>query len=266
MPFGGLRELRPWFELLQPLAHVLLVWLLAWLLLRSMRRLLLAFRNHVTLRVDESRDSRRIETLINVFRYAATITIVAVAGMLALGEIGITITPLLATAGVAGIAIGFGAQSLVKDFFSGLFLLLENQVSEGDHIEAGGKTGRVESVTLRHIRMRDLDGSVHFIPNGMITTVTNHSRDYAYAVIDLSVARSADIDHVLATMRSIGDAMRGDPAFAQALLAEVDIDGIEKLEEGSVLLRCRLKTLPSQQWRVRREFLRRMEHRLDTRS
>lgn len=246
-----------------PVSHILIVWLLAWLLLRAIRRLLLGFREHVASRVDESRESRRLETLTNVFRYTADIALVGMAGMLTLGEFGISITPLLATAGVAGIAIGFGAQSLVKDFFSGLFLLLENQVSEGDFIEAAGKAGQVESVTLRHIRMRDYDGSVHFIPNGMITTVTNRSREYAYAVIDLAVPQAQQVETVFAMMHEVSAEMRADSVLGRAMLADVDVAGVEKLDDAWVVLRCRLKARPTMQWRVRREFLRRMKSRLE---
>jgi moderate conductance mechanosensitive channel len=261
---GYLEDLR---AVAGPVSHILIVWLLAWLLLRAIRRLLLGFRDHIANRVDESsheiNDSRRLETLTSVLRYTANITLVGMAGMLTLSEFGISISPLLATAGVAGIAIGFGAQSLVKDFFSGLFLLLENQVSEGDFIEAAGKAGQVESVTLRHIRMRDYDGSVHFIPNGMITTVTNRSREYAYAVIDLAVPQAQQVETVFAMMREVGAEMRADSVLGRSILADVDIAGVEKLDDTWVVLRCRLKSRPARQWRVRREFLRRMKSRLE---
>ncbi|RZI40316.1 mechanosensitive ion channel [Herbaspirillum sp. HC18] len=228
------------------------------------RRLLRALKTHIVLRVDELRDSRRIETLMNVFRYTANVVISGVAIMLTLGAIGISITPILATAGVAGIAVGFGAQSLVKDFFTGLFLLIENQVSEGDLIEAAGKSGHVERVTLRHIRIRDYDGSVHFIPNGMITTVTNRSRDYAYAVIDLNVRRQEDLNHVFSLMEQVGRDMRADSAIGPLILDDIDMAGVEKVEDNTVALRCRIKVKPSKQWRVRREFLRRMKAAIDT--
>lgn len=260
-------EISQWAELLRPFWHILLVWLLAWLVLRSLRRALAAFKLHIVHKVERGPggpdDFRRIETLTNVFRYAAGIVVFGVAAMLTLGEIGISITPILATAGVAGIAIGFGAQSLVKDFFTGLFLLLENQVSEGDVIEVAGKSGYVERVTLRHIRIRDYDGSVHFIPNGMITTVTNRSREYAYAVIDLAVGRQQDLERVFGLMREAGTAMRRDPAFGAMLLGDVDIAGVEKVEDAAMTLRCRLKVKPARQWSVRREFLRRMKLALD---
>lgn len=259
--------LREWADILRPATHIFLIWLLGWLLLRSMRRVLSVFMRHIEHKAeqqgDEPRDFRRLDTLANVFRYTANIVIVGMAVLLTLDQIGISITPILATAGVAGIAVGFGAQSLVKDFFSGLFLLLENQVSEGDLIEAAGKAGYVERVTLRHIRIRDYDGSVHFIPNGMITTVTNRSREYAFAVVDVTVARHHDLDRVFALMREVCDAMRKDATLSWAILDDIDIAGVEKLDDASVTLRCRLKARAARQWRVRREFLRRMKLALD---
>jgi len=257
-------EWRMLAESALPSLRIVLVWVLALLALWMIRRLLRALKTRIRNHVDVLRDSRRIETLMNVFRYTANIVIVGVAIMLTLGTIGISITPILATAGVAGIAVGFGAQSLVKDFFTGLFLLIENQVSEGDVIEAAGKSGLVERVTLRHIRIRDYDGSVHFIPNGMITTVTNRSRDYAYAVIDVNVRRQEDLDRVFARMEEIGRTMRADPVVGPLILEDIDLAGVEKLEDASVALRCRIKVQPSRQWRVRREFLRRMKAAIDT--
>lgn len=263
-----LNDWRQWWDWIRPMLHIIVIWLLAWGALWTIHRLLRVMKVRIVSRGDgrqyEPHDVRRVETLVNVFRYTANIVIVGMAILLTLGTIGISITPILATAGVAGIAIGFGAQSLVKDFFTGLFLLIENQVSEGDVIEAAGKSGYVERVTLRHMRIRDYDGSVHFIPNSMITTVTNRSRDYAYAVIDINVRREEDLDRVFERMQGIGDAMRKDAIFGPAILDDLDIAGVEKVEDASIGLRCRLKVRPAKQWRVRREFLRRMKAAMDS--
>jgi moderate conductance mechanosensitive channel len=263
-----LHELRQWGEWMRPAFRLIVIWILAWLALWMIRRVLRVLKTQLIGTVDGLReslhDSRRVETLMNVFRYTANIVIVAVAVMLTLGIIGISITPLLATAGVAGIAVGFGAQSLVKDFFTGLFLLIENQISEGDVIEAAGKSGYVERVTLRHVRIRDYDGSVHFIPNSMITTVTNRSRDYAYAVVDINVRRQQDLEQVFSLMHKVSNEMRGHAMIGKDILDDVDIAGVEKLEDATIGLRCRLKVRPAKQWRMRREFLFRMKAAMDT--
>jgi moderate conductance mechanosensitive channel len=164
-----------WLESAHPVWRIFLIWLAALLVLRFMHKLVGVMRAHIIGKA-WGHDSRRLDTLSNVFQHTATVVMLAIAGMLTFDQIGISIAPILATAGVAGIAIGFGAQSLVKDFFTGLFLLIENQVAEGDTIEVAGKSGLVEEITLRHIRLRDQDGSVHFIPNGIVTIVTNKSR------------------------------------------------------------------------------------------
>ncbi|GIZ53758.1 mechanosensitive ion channel family protein [Noviherbaspirillum aridicola] len=260
---NDINTLKLWATALRPWIDIFVIWVLAWITLRLIRHSLQTLKNHIVGRVDREREGRRIETLMNVFRYTANVAVAAVAVMLTLGTIGISVAPLLATAGVAGIAIGFGAQSLVKDFFTGLFLLIENQVSEGDMIEAAGKSGQVERVTLRHIRVRDYDGSVHFIPNGMITTVTNRSRDFAYAVIDLNVRRQDDLNHVFDTMREIGQQLRRDPALGPSILDDIDIGGVEQVGDATVTLRCRIKVRPGRQWRIRREFLRAMKQVMD---
>lgn len=258
-----LNSIRLWLPSLRPWFDILVIWALAWFALRLIRRTLSAFNAHIAGRVDQEREGRRIETLMNVFRYTANVALIALAVMLTLGAIGISVAPLLATAGVAGIAVGFGAQSLVKDFFTGLFLLIENQVSEGDMIEAAGKSGQVERVTLRHIRIRDYDGSVHFIPNGMITTVTNRSREFVYAVIDLNIRRQDDLAKTFATMRVVAQQLRNDPAIGPSILEDIDIGGVEQVSDATVTVRCRIKVRPGRQWRVRREFLRAMKQVMD---
>lgn len=251
-----------WARVLQPFWHILLIILLAAMLLRFTHRLVRVLKVHIIAR-NLMRDARRIDTLSNVFQHAATIIIIAIAGMLAMAEIGIAITPILATAGVAGIAIGFGAQSLVKDFFTGLFLLIENQVSEGDVIEVAGKAGLVEEITLRHIRMRDDDGSVHFIPNSSITILTNRSRGFAYAIIDFVATRNATPDVIFGMIQDVAHALRNDPAFASQILGDMEIEGIDRLDDALMTIRCRMKVKPLQQERIRREFLARMKTALD---
>jgi len=184
--------------------------------------------------------------------------------MLVLSELGISIAPILAAAGVLGLAVGFGAQSLVKDYFSGLFLLLEDQIRHGDVIEAGGKSGLVEEVTLRYVRMRGYDGNVHFVPNGQIESVTNMTREYSYALIDVGVAYRENIDEVFAVIRQVAAGMRADPQFQHVILEDVDLAGVENWADSAVVIRLRIKVFPIEQWNVRREFLRRLKAAFDT--
>lgn len=201
-----------------------------------------------------------------VLSNTGTVVVVIVAGMLVLSEIGVSVAPLLATAGVAGLAIGFGAQSLIKDYFNGFFLLIEDQIREGDVVEIGGKAGEVEEMTLRYVRLRDGDGYVYFIPNGEIKMVVNRTRAYAYAMVDAAILSHQHVDPALAAMREVGDAMRKDPGFASLILGDLEIFGVERWELWGMGLRCRFKVLPHARDNVRREFLKRLAGAFEARG
>jgi small conductance mechanosensitive channel len=243
--------------------RVALVLVLAWLVWRAAARVIGVARQRLMTRKPAPDDVKRIQTMTQVFRYAVGVLVAVVTIMIVLGELGISIAPLLATAGVAGIAIGFGVQSLDKDYFTGFALLIENQVRQGDVIETAGKGGLVEEVTLRYIRLRDYDGTVHFIPNSLVTTVSNKTMGFGYARIEVGVAYHADLEQAFALMRSTSAALRADATFGPRILEDIEIAGVEELGESSVTLRARLKTLPLEQWNVRREFLRRLKAAFD---
>lgn len=246
--------------------HVVVILILGWLALRLTRKLIGLLRNYLNGRTDSAEESRRVETLLRVFHYIFTVLITLVAGMLVLSEVGISIAPILGAAGVMGIAVGFGAQNLVKDYFNGFFLLLENQIRQGDVVEVSGKSGQVEDVTLRYVCLRDYEGSVHYIPNGLITTVTNKSRGYAYGVIDVSIAYRESIDEVCEVMREVGSRMRADAVIGPKILEDIEIAGVQEWADSAIILRCRFKTVALEQWGVRREFLRRLKDTFDARG
>lgn len=248
-------NLQEWTEVARTGVHVLLILLLAWLARKLVDRLLELLRRQMTQHVDDVDHAKRAATLVRVLSYLASVGISLLAGVMVLHELGIVITPFLAAAGVAGVAVGFGAQSLVKDYFTGIVMLLEDQARVGDSIEAGGKSGVVEAVTLRHIRLRDYEGHVHYVPNGTITTVTNRSRGYCYAMVDLSLAAGESIDAALKLMHEVGHALRDDEALKPYILGEVDLAGVEKWTEAGVVLRARIKTEPQHQDMVRRAYL-----------
>jgi small conductance mechanosensitive channel len=229
-------------------------------------RLIRLFRGYMARRTGGD-EVARIETLARVFRNIAGVVIAIVAGTLVLGELGISVAPILATAGVAGIAVGFGAQSLIKDYFNGFFLLLDDQVRQGDVVEIAGKSGLVEEVTLRYVRLRDLDGHVHFVPNGEIKVVTNRTREFATAMIEVGVAYREDPDEALGVMRDVGRAMRADPEWQGRIIDDVEIIGVERWADSAVILRCRLRVAPPiEQWNVKREFLKRLKKAYDQRG
>ncbi len=246
--------------------RVTLIAVVAWIAVAILNRMIRAFRQRIALRLDEREQVKRAETIGRVFRYLATVIVTLIASVSILSEFGVSIAPILGAAGVVGLAVGFGAQSLVKDYFTGFFLLLENQLTTGDVVEVGDRSGLVEDVTLRYVRLRDYDGNVHFVPNNLITTVKNMSRGFAQAVIDVGVAYRENTDEAFEAMRAIGSGMRADAIFGPKLLDELEIAGVERWDDSAVVLRCRFKVVPLEQWSVRREFLRRLKKEFDARG
>lgn len=255
--------LGEWRELATIALHIAIILGLSWLAMRLSRRLIVRLRFHLQHDVDDHEHIKRLDTLGRVFRYVTTVIITLTGGMLILSVVGISIAPILATAGVLGIAVGFGAQSLVKDYFNGFFLLLEDQIRQGDVVEVAGKGGLVEEMTLRYIRLRDYEGSVHIIPNGIVGTVTNRSRGYAYAVVDVGVAYREDIDEVYAVMRAVAAELRADPDMVSKIVDDIEIAGVDQWGDSAVVIRCRFKVMPLEQWGVRRNFLHRLKKAFD---
>jgi len=243
--------------------RVALILAMAWLALSVSRKALVRIRMHMQQDASDLERIKRLNTLEQVGRYVVAVLIILITAMLVLSEMGISIAPILAAAGVLGIAIGFGAQSLVKDYFIGLFLLLENQVRQGDVVDIAGKSGLVEEMTLRYIRLRDYEGNVHFVPNGTIDTVTNRSRTFAHAVIDVGVAYREDVDEVYAVMREVAAALRADPEMEEKILEDLDIAGVDQWGDSAVVIRCRFKVRPLEQWGVRRAYLYRLKKAFD---
>jgi moderate conductance mechanosensitive channel len=238
----------------------------AWILVAVLQRAIRLLRTRIANRLDDRDAARRAETIGRVFRYIVAVGVSAVAGMLVLSELGISLAPILGAAGVVGVAVGFGAQSLVKDYFSGFFILFEDQIRTGDVVKLGDHAGLVEEINLRHVRLRDYDGNVHFVPNGNITSVINMSRGFAQAVIDVGVAYREDVDEVFGLMREVAAQLRADPAFGPRILDDLEIAGVDKWDASAVVLRCRFRTAPLEQWGVRREYLRRLKQAFDARG
>lgn len=235
----------------------------AWLLISLAQRAIRTLRVRIASRMDDRESVKRAETLGRVFRYLAAVVISLIAGMLILSELGVSVAPILGAAGVVGLAVGFGAQSLVKDFFTGFFLLLENQIRQGDVVKLGEHSGVVEVVTLRYVQLRDYDGHVHFVPNGTITTVVNMARGFAQSVVDVGVSYGTDLDSAMALMHEVAAEMRSDPAHAARILGDLEMAGVERWDDSAVVLRARFRVAPLEQWTVRREYLRRLKYAFD---
>jgi len=202
---------------------------------------------------------QRARTLLPLARNAVRVVVGVVATLMVLAELGINIAPILAGVGVVGLAIGFGAQSLVKDVITGVFILLEDSLAIGDVVTLAGRSGVVESITIRTIRIRGLDGSVHTVPFSAIDTVTNLTKDFSFHVADIAVPYNTDIDEASSVMRDVVEQMRSEPEFASLIREPLEILGVESLGNASVVIRARIKTVPAKQWTVGRAFNRRLK-------
>jgi moderate conductance mechanosensitive channel len=206
---------------------------------------------------------KRAATLSQVINTITRISVWLVAGLMIVREFGVDIAPILAGAGVAGLAIGFGAQSLVKDFFSGFFLLIEDQVRVGDVVRAAGQEGQVERVTLRTTVLRDLSGALHVIPNGEIATVSNLTYGWSRALIEVGVSYREDIDRVFEVMRGVGAQLRNDPEMSRHITEDLEILGVDGFGDSALKIKAYFKTEPLKQWIVAREYRRRLKAAFD---
>jgi len=206
---------------------------------------------------------KRADTVRSVLMHLITVSVLLMTTLVLLSEIGVKIGPILAAAGIVGVAVGFGAQHLVKDIISGFFILLEDQIRVGDVVEIGGKAGLVERVNLRMTVLRDLAGNVHFVPNGEIKVVTNMTKDYSRYVIEIGVAYREDVDQVIEVIKQVDEGLRQDGEYKTDILEPVEILGLDRFADSSVIIKARIKTVPIRQWAVGREFNRRLKQRFD---
>jgi small-conductance mechanosensitive channel len=209
------------------------------------------------------RAAARAETLGLVLRSVASFFIWALAFVTILGQIGISLGPLIAGAGLAGVALGFGAQSLVKDFLAGIFILVEDQYGVGDIVDAGEATGTVEAVSLRTTKLRDVNGTVWHIPNGAIVRVGNKSQQWARALLDIVVSYGSDLDLAQQVIKGVADELWQDPAWTGQVLEEPEVWGVEDLGPAGITIRLVVKTQPSRQFTVMRELRQRLTVGLD---
>lgn len=217
----------------------------------------------VAQRASTARRSSQLRTLAPVLVGVANTALIVLASMMTLSQIGVEIGPLLAGAGIVGVAVGFGAQTVVKDFLTGVFLILEDAVSIGDSVKIGGFGGVVEEMSLRTIKLRDFDGTLHIFPYSEAQVIHNQTRSYSYYVIELVISRSSDIGKALELMRSTGEQVRHEPEFKAANVEAVEIAGVDKLSDAGIALKARIRTAPGKQWSVGREYLRRLKIALD---
>jgi len=246
--------------------HIVIVTVLALILIRGARILSCRLMAVVIKQKEDPEFQKRTQTLGSIVRTISIITILAVASIMVLKEFGIEIGPILAAAGIVGLAVGFGAQSLVKDVISGFFILLEDQIRVGDVVQIAGKGGLVEKINLKTTILRDLAGNVHYVPNGHIDVVTNMTKDFSRYVFDIGVAYREDVDEVVEIVKEVDEELRNDPDYQDDILEPIEVLGLDQFGSSSVIIRARTTTKPIKQWRVGREFNRRLKKKFHERN
>lgn len=251
------------------LLHIVIVVVVGWIAIRAARKLLRKLEG-VLIRHGESDDAlarmsteKRVRTLTGVLKTVATIGIWAMVIVTALNEVGVNIGPILAGVGIAGLAVGFGAQNLVRDVISGFFLILENQVRVGDVAVVNGTGGLVETITFRTITLRDLTGTLHVFPHGSITTLANQTADWSAAVLDIGVAYHTDLDRAMTVIKDVHLQMSSDGAFSSKIIEPIEVFGVDSFGPNEIVIKARMKAVPREQWNVAREFRRRLKAAFD---
>jgi small conductance mechanosensitive channel len=265
--FKLLERIR-WEDVLFSTLRIILILAIGWVALTvikiALRRLEKALIQHTQSDGETMGEAvKRAETLANLVRQALIIMVWAMMILMILRQMGIEIAPILASVGIIGLAVGFGAQNLVKDLITGFFMILENQVRVGDVAIVNGTGGLVEQINLRTIVLRDEAGTVYVFPNGAISTLANLTRGWSAYVFTVGVAYKEDTDRVIRIMRRVGEELRRDAQFGSAIIDDVEIYGVDKLDDTAVGIKGRIKTRPIMQWNTGREFLRRVKQAFD---
>lgn len=257
-----------WESIIQTTVRILLILVLSWIALLVLKKVLHHLEQRLLVKGQvagepPTESAKRVETLVRLVRQGAKIALGITVGLVILKEVGVEIGPILAGAGILGLAVGFGAQNLVRDVIAGFFFILENQVRVGDVAVVNGTGGVVEKINFRTIILRDLSGTVHVFPNGTVSTLSNMTNEWSAYVFEIGVAYKENTDQVVAILQEIGAAMKEDETCGPLILEPPEIMGVDKLADSAVVIKGRIKTKPIRQWMVGREFLRRVKLAFD---
>ncbi len=270
IPLESLPSPEYWISIGASLVRVIGILLVALVATRLLRRVGMALRARAEAeyakrgnKASSAELSKRLVTLVRFARVTLASAIWSLAVVMALREVGYDVGPLIAGAGVIGLAVGFGAQNLVRDVISGLFLLLEDQVRVGDVAEINGKGGLVEEINVRTTVLRDMEGVVHIFPNGGIQSLSNRTRGFSCYVFDIGVAYKEDTDRVTEMLKQVAEELSNDPDFENKVLGPLEVFGVDKFADSAVMIKARIQTLPLAQWAVGREMNRRIKRRFD---
>lgn len=257
-----------WTLVIGTAGRITLILLVAWIVTRLLKSGLQRFEQRLVARSEargeaSSESRKRIETLVRLLKQGGLLAIWLTLFLVMLREIGVEIGPIIASAGIVGLAIGFGAQNLVRDVISGFFMILENQIRVGDVAIINGTGGLVEAINFRTTVLRDLAGVVHYFPNGAVTTLSNMTTEWSAYVFDIGVAYKENTDTVSEIIQQVLDDLQAEQEFGELIVEEPEIFGVDKLDDSAVVIKGRIKTKPIMQWKVGREFLRRVKLAFD---
>lgn len=257
-----------WDTIIKTGLRILILLLFSWIAMKLLQKALNRLERNLTKKSmvegePPTESAKRIGTIIRLIRQACLLVLWLTVGLVLLQEFGVEIGPIIASAGIVGLAIGFGAQNLVRDIIAGFFIIMENQIRVDDVAILNGTGGLVEEINFRTTVLRDLGGVVHIFPNGTISTLSNLTNTWSAYVFEIGVAYKEDTDHVIKVMQEVGATMREDQRFGRNMLEDPEIFGVDKFNDSSVIIKGRIKTKPIRQWEVGREFLRRIKYAFD---
>jgi moderate conductance mechanosensitive channel len=257
-----------WDVFIKTALRITLVLVFAWVGVKLLQQLLNRLENRLLKKSERegeppSESAKRIETIVRLLKQAALLFLWLTVGLVILKELGVEIAPIIASAGIVGLAVGFGAQNLVRDIISGFFFILENQVRIGDVAVVNGTGGLVEKINFRTLVLRDLGGVVHVFPNGTVTTLSNLTNEWSAYIFDIGVAYKENTDRVIEVMKKVGEELKADPELGPLMLEEPEIFGVDKFADSAVVIKGRIKTKPIRQWMIGREYLRRVKQAFD---
>ena len=260
-----------WGLFVETALRVALILFVAWIVTKLIRKFLQRFERQLISRSKAqgeplSESEKRIDTILKLVRQATLLVLWITVGLIVLKQIGVEVAPILASAGIVGVAVGFGAQNLVRDVISGFFIILENQIRVGDVAIINGTGGLVEHINFRTTVLRDASGTVHIFPNGTITTLSNMTNEWSGYVFEIGVAYKENTDQVVEVMHAVGQELFADQKFSELMLGEPEVFGVDKLDDSAVIIKGRIKAKPARQWDVGREYLRRIKLAFDAKG
>ena len=233
------------------------------IILRIVNKTLHLFFDKLLSRISDTETKKHYQTLKQLGTYIIDAIIILFFATNILGNFGIDMKPILATAGILGVAVGFGGKKFVEDLFTGLSIILTGQLRVGDYVTVNNSTGTVEKVTLTMIVIRAFNGDVHYLRNGQIDTIINQTKNFSFPIFNISVAYKTDVTHAMKVLRELGQELRQNTAYSRFVLSDIEVLGLNEFQDSAIVIQCRIKTTPQEQWMVKRKFNQMVKERFE---